>query len=153
MEGTPLVLNGLALRSVFVFDVYVAGLYLPEKNNDAEAILNVDAPRRMVMHFVRDVGRDDLNKGWLKGLKKNSPQANDALHADFDAFCGMMRDIQDGEEMSFSYVPTKGTDITVGGENRGVILGKDFADALWRCWIGPNPDPGKSFRKELLGLN
>ncbi|MGE4293434.1 MAG: chalcone isomerase family protein, partial [Desulfovibrio sp.] len=64
VEGTPLVLNGLALRSVFVFDVYVAGLYLPEKNNDAEAILKFDAPRRMVMHIVRDVGRDDLNKGW-----------------------------------------------------------------------------------------
>jgi hypothetical protein len=150
-EGAPLVLNGLALRSVFVFDVYVAGLYLPQRTSDAEAILAADAPRRMVMHFVRDVDKQDLCKGWWKGLKKNSPDADEMLRKDFEKLCGAMSDIQDGQEMTFTYMPQQGTTILFGGEVRETIPGKNFADALWSCWIGPDPDPGKGFKRELLG--
>ena len=36
IEGKKLVLNGMALRKKFIFKVYVAGLYLPEKEQDAK---------------------------------------------------------------------------------------------------------------------
>ncbi len=53
-EGKTLVLNGLGLRTKFVVKVYVAGLYLEQKSSDANAILKADAPKRLVMQFMRD---------------------------------------------------------------------------------------------------
>jgi hypothetical protein len=46
VNGTQLVLNGMALRKKMVFKVYVAGLYLPARNSDPDAILGADAARR-----------------------------------------------------------------------------------------------------------
>ena len=30
--------------------------------------------------------------------------------------------------------------------------GKTFADALFACWIGPEPGPGEGFKEDLLGI-
>jgi hypothetical protein len=44
--GADLVLNGLGIRKATLLKVkvYVAGLYLPEKSNDAGRILSADRP-------------------------------------------------------------------------------------------------------------
>jgi len=150
-EGSTLVLNGLALREKFVFDVYVAGLYLQRKSSDAVAILNEDAPRMLVMHFLRDVDAKAINKAWLEGLAANVPDASPELKAKFAELCLMMQDIQKGQEMGFAYDPVTGTDVMVAGQPKGGIPGKDFADAILATWIGPKPGPGVKFREALLG--
>ena len=151
VEGTSLVLNGIALREKFVFDVYVAGLYLTEKSADAEAILADDAPRMLVMHFVRDVKAKDINKAWLEGLAANVPDASTELKAQFTELGLMMQDIKKGQEMGFTYAPATGTDVMVAGRPKGGIPGKPFADAILATWIGPKPGPGVKFKEALLG--
>ncbi|MEF2231058.1 MAG: chalcone isomerase family protein [Pseudodesulfovibrio sp.] len=151
VEGATLVLNGIALREKFVFDVYVAALYLSEKNNNATLILEQDAPRMMVMHFVRNVDAKSINKAWLDGLAANAPDASAELKAKFAELCLMMEDIKKGQEMGFAYTPATGTDIMVAGQTRGGIPGKDFADAILATWIGPKPGPGEKFKAGLLG--
>jgi len=146
-----LVLNGIALREKFVFDVYVAGLYLPEKATNAEAILANDSPRMMVMHFVRDVEAKSINEAWFEGLKDNTPDFTPELKAKFDQLANMMVDIKENEALGFTYTPTTGTDIMVAGQSKGGIPGKDFADAILATWIGPKPGPGKKFKAALLG--
>ena len=59
--STPLVLNGMGLRTKFMVKVYVAGLYLPQKSSDAGAILKGDAPKRMVMHFVHGASKSQMS--------------------------------------------------------------------------------------------
>lgn len=150
--GQPLVLNGLGLRKVVFFKVYVAGLYLPAKSQDAKAILAADAPRRMVMHFLRDVDRKDLCKGWREGLTANTPSAGAETRADFDALCAWMPDIKEGQDMVFTYVPGQGTTVEAAGVRKGVFEGgKASADALFACWIGDKPGPGESFKNAVLG--
>ena len=39
VESRELVLNGAGLRKRVIFNVYVIGLYLPEKKNDPAAVL------------------------------------------------------------------------------------------------------------------
>ena len=80
--GQSLVLNGAALRKKAVFKVYVAGLYLPAKSNDADAILAADGPRELRMEFVRDVGKDKMCEAWDESLKNNTPDADAILAAD-----------------------------------------------------------------------
>lgn len=151
VDGSSLVLNGIALREKFVFDVYVAGLYLAEKTDDAKTILATDGPRFMLMHFVRDVDAKAINEAWYEGLEANVADVTPELKAKFDRLAAMMTDIEDGQFMGFAYSPVTGTDVMVAGESKGGIPGKDFADAILATWIGPAPGPGTNFKEALLG--
>jgi len=150
--GTTLNLNGMALRKKFIIKVYVAGLYVATTSNNAEEILAADTPRQMVMHFISGHGsKGKICGAWDDGLKDNTPNASAELKQQFTELCGMMQDIKDEESLTITYIPGAGTTIDIAGTNKGQIGGKDFADAVLRCWIGPKPGPGGGFKKDLLG--
>ncbi len=151
VEGQALVLNGMALRKKAIFKVYVAGLYLPTAATDAEQVLAADAPRRLVMQFLRGVGGNKMCNAWNEGLEANTPDASEALKAQYVTLCSWMEDIDKGEQFVFTYVPQKGTTVEVKGTTKGALEGKEFADALFKSWIGPKPGPGEDFKRKLLG--
>jgi hypothetical protein len=152
VAGQPLVLNGVALRKKFIIKVYQAGLYVAAKSHNADSILAADAPRRMVMQFLYDVGKNKMCEAWNEALENNTPGASAQLKADFVTLCGYMVDIKEKEQMVFTYVPGTGTEVKVAGAVKGTLAGKEFADALLKAWIGPKPGPGDGFKKKLLGL-
>jgi hypothetical protein len=152
VDGQNLVLNGMALRKKFVFKVYVAGLYLPQKETSAEKILGADGMRRLVMHWLMGVGTDKINEAWYEGLKANTPNHSPGLKKQFDTLCSYMEELKDGDLIVYTYIPGKGTAVQVKGKEKGLIKGKEFADALFACWIGPKPGPGEGFKEDLLGL-
>jgi len=145
-----LVLNGLGLRKKAFIKVYVAGLYLTEKQTDASAVLAADSARRTVMHFLFGVSESKMCGAWEEGLEENTPGASAGLQQKFANLCSYMEDIGKEEEIVATYLPGMGTEIQVKGVVKGTIEGKDFADALFACWIGPEP-PGEDFKLGLLG--
>lgn len=145
-----LVLNGLGLRKKFFVKVYVGGLYLPQKTSDAQALLDADAPRHMVMEFLREVDAESLVGAWDDCLEANTPNASSATKQDFDTLNGWMTEVDEGDRLTFTYLPDEGTKVAVKGTEKGVIEGKPFADALFACWIGPEP-PSDDFKEGLLG--
>jgi hypothetical protein len=151
LDGHELVLNGTATRKKFVVKVYVAGLYLPAHESDADKILNADQPRHLVMQFVHDVDKGKMCNAWNEALANNTPDASAELKAQFDTLCGYMEDIKKGEQFTFTYLPGQGTQVQVKGTAKGTIEGKAFADALFKAWIGPKPGPGEGFKRQLLG--
>ena len=146
-----LVLNGMGLRSKLFIKVYVGGLYLAERQASADRVLAADAPRVMVMHYLYGVSKDQLCEGWDEGLEDNTPNASAEVKRGFTTLCDWMTPIAKGEELRLTYVPGTGTTVTAVGQDKGTIPGKDFADALLRCWIGPDPGPGEGFKKAVLG--
>jgi hypothetical protein len=153
VDAHTLTLNGMALRKKFIVKVYVAGLYLASRASSPEEILAADGPRRMVMHFISGHGtKGKVCGAWNDGLKDNTPGASAELKQQFAELCDMMVDIKNGEELLLTYLPGSGTTIELAGVSRGTIPGKDFADAVLRCWIGPEPGPGEGFKKGVLGL-
>ncbi len=147
-----LTLNGMALRKKFIVKVYVAGLYLVSQSSNAEEILAADTPRQMVMHFISGHGtKSKMCGAWNDGLEDNTPQASAELKQQFAELCAMMVDIKNGETMLLTYIPGEGSKIEIAGVERGSIPGKEFADAVLRCWIGPKPGPGEGFKKNVLG--
>ena len=152
VAGHALVLNGVALRKKAVFKVYVAGLYLTAKSSDADAVLAADAPRRLVMQFLRDVEKEKMCEAWDEALANNTPNASAQLKAEFTTLCGYMEDIKKEQQFVFTYVPGTGTEVSVAGKAKGTIAGKEFADALFKAWIGPKPGPGEGFKKDLMGM-
>lgn len=152
VAGHSLTLNGMALRKKFIVKVYVAGLYLGSPSDDGPGILATDAPRQMVMHFISGHGtKDKICGAWNDGLKDNTPNASAELKQQFVELCGMMQDIKKDERLTITYLPGTGTTINIAGTDKGTIAGKEFADALLACWIGPKPGPGDGFKKNLLG--
>ncbi len=152
VDGHTLLLNGMALRKKYFFKVYVAGMYIPKKEKSAEKILGADTPRVAIMHFMRSVSAGKINDGWYEGLEDNTPGFSKKLKAKFDVLAKYMEKMKDGGRIVFTYIPSKGTVVKVNGNVKGTIQGKDFSDALFACWIGKDPGPGKGFKEDLLGL-
>lgn len=48
-----------------------------------------------------------------------------------------------------TYVPGKGTELTLNGDPLGTIEGADFAAALYAMWLGDKP-MNQSFKRQLL---
>jgi len=148
--NSTLLLNGMGLRTKYLVKVYVAGLYLPQKSSDANAILKGDSPKRLVMHFVRDVSKSQIADGFSEGFEKNSPDAAKTLKPDVDRFLAALDSVSDGQEMIFTYVPGAGTTLTIAGHDKLTIAGHPFSELLFSVWLGPKP-PNTSLKSGLLG--
>ncbi|HEX6902976.1 MAG TPA: chalcone isomerase family protein [Thermoanaerobaculia bacterium] len=151
VKGQSLVLNGMALRKKLFIKVYVAGLYLPQKEKDAKKILAGDTPHRMVMHFLYSVNKEQMCEAWNEGLEANTPNPSADVKKGFATLCSWMEPIPEGNKLVMTYVPGEGTQVEVNGKAKGTLPGKDVADAILATWIGPKPGPGEDFKKGLLG--
>lgn len=151
VNGQKLVLNGMGLRTKLVIKVYVGGLYLPQKEKSAQKILAADGPRRMVMHFIYDVSKDQMCDAWEEGLEANVPNASAEVKKSFTTLCGWMDGVGKGQKLTLTYLPGQGTQVEVAGKSKGTLPGKPTADAILATWIGPDPAPGAGFKKAVLG--
>ncbi len=146
-----LVLNGMALRKKFFVKVYVAGLYLQQKEGDAAKILAADAPRRMEMDFLYGVSPSQMCDAWKEGLAANTPDASAAVKKSFETLCSWMEDIPKGQRLVLTYLPGTGTAVEIKGKTKGTLPGKPTADAILATWIGKEPAPGADFKAGVLG--
>lgn len=149
--GKSLVLNGLGLRKKLVIKVYVGGLYLPQKETSAAKILAADSPRRMVMHFIYDVSKEQMCDAWEEGLEANTPNAPADVKKSFTTLCSWMDGVGKGQKLSLTYLPGEGTQVDIGGKSKGTLPGKATADAILATWIGKDPGPGADFKNDVLG--
>jgi len=149
VAGKNLVLNGLGLRSKMMFKVYVAGLYLEAKSSDGAAILKADAPKRVIMQFMRDVDRETMAEAFTESFMANSPNAA-SLKGDFDKVAAGFEPIKTGDQWMFTYTPGKGTTLTVKGADKVTVAGHAFSQAMFGCWLGPKP-PSSDLQKGMLG--
>ncbi len=148
--STTLLLNGLGLRTKYMVKVYVAGLYLPQKSSDANAIIKADEPRRIVMHFVRGVTKNQISDGFEESFSDNTPDAKKTLRPDIDRLFAALEPVKEGDEMIFTYLPGTGTTFALNGKEKLTIAGPAFGQMLFSVWLGPKP-PNASLKKGLLG--
>lgn len=152
VEGRTLVLNGLGLREATILKVrvYVAGLYLEARSSDASQLIASEGPKRLVLHFVRDVGRGSLVDAWKEGFAKSAGPGVTALKDRLAMLDAWMVDMKRGDTLTFTQVPGRGIVVEVKGEAKGTLAGADFARALWGVWLGAEP-PNPGLKKGLLG--
>jgi chalcone isomerase-like protein len=143
-------LNGLGLRQKAIFKVYVGALYLEAPSKDAGAILAADQPKAIRMHFLRALSKAQLVEAFQEGFDANVKDKTVAQKANFAKMLALVPDVKEGETMTFTYVPGKGTTLQAGDKELGVFAGKDFADAVFSIWLGPKP-PSEGLKKGMLG--
>jgi hypothetical protein len=153
--GAALVLNGAGLRTRVIIKVYVAGLYVPQKANNAAVLLAQKGPRRVVITMLRDVDAETFSGALTEGLQKNLGEAQfagfkaqiDALRANFKA----AGEAKKGDVIHLEFAPDTGTRVVINGKPQGsAIAGEDFYGALLRIWLGDKPVDG-DLKKGWLG--
>jgi hypothetical protein len=152
VAGKHLVLNGMGLREAtwLKIDVYVAGLYVENVSSDPAKLVAANEVKRLVLRFVRDVDRDDIVEAWSDGFKHNATVKVATLKPLIDRLNGWMGDFEDGNTLTFTYVPGTGVQVDFGAARKGTIPGDDFARSLFSIWLGPNPPTG-ALKEGLLG--
>ncbi|QYZ65931.1 MAG: hypothetical protein OI74_07290 [Gammaproteobacteria bacterium (ex Lamellibrachia satsuma)] len=151
-SSETLQLNGAGIRKKFFFSIYVAALYMPEKTGDAEKIINADVTKRVLMHFVySEVEKEKMRSGWDEGFSGNrSADEMKVLRERLDNFNAMFDTLHEGDVVLLDYLPGVGTRVTVRGEQKGMIPGADFNQALMSVWLGASPVTS-SLKSALLG--
>lgn len=152
--GPHLVLNGAGVRRQAIVKVYVSALYLPQKNDDPETILAREEPRRLTMHFLRDVTAAQFRKATTEALDETLTAAQrkplEAQLARLHAFLEKLPDVKQGTLITIDYLPKLGTVFSLDGKRQQTIAGAAFNRALMRVWLGDKPrDP--QLRDAMLG--
>jgi hypothetical protein len=150
VDGKTLKLNGTGLRKKVVFKVYVAGLYLETPSRDAAVVISSDQVKRMQLSILRSLSTAQINEAINEGFEKNSSAQMPALKARLAKLNAMIPNVEKGDEILLTYVPARGTVVAAKNVEKGVIEGKDFADALFSVWLGGNPIQ-EDLKKALLG--
>lgn len=152
VDGTSLQLNGAGIRSKFFFKIYIAELYLENPTGEAAEAIADNGYKRVVMHFLYDeVEQEKLVDGWNEGFAANlDDEAHKKLQPRIDTFNTMFTEaMASGDRIVFDYVPGQGTRVSIKGEEKGILTGKDFNDALLSIWLGDEP-VSSGLRQDLL---
>src|SRR5437899_8862542 len=141
VDSRTLVLNGMGLREATFLkvDVYVAGLYLETKSSDPGAIIHSDQAKRLVMKFVRAVGRKDLVKAWDESFEESAGGSLPALKDRVATLDSYMSEVPNRALMSFTYLPGSGVRVEAQGATQRATVGTDLAHALISSCLAPHP--------------
>jgi Chalcone isomerase-like len=152
LDGVDLTLNGLGIRKATFLkvNVYVAALYVTRASRDPKVLIESNGPDELILHFVRNVGVDDLTKAWSEGFAQNSKNQLAVLKGRIATLNGWMSDVKTGQRLSFIRRPGVGMEVDVNGAVKGTIAGEDFARAFLSIWLGAMP-PNPELKSGLLG--
>ncbi|MFY9314005.1 MAG: chalcone isomerase family protein [Burkholderiales bacterium] len=154
LANTELTLNGAGLRKRVFFQVYVIGLYLPEKKAAAADAIAAPGPKRIAIHMLRDVDAAEFAGALTDGMKQNLSEAEmkafEPRIRRLVAIMSEMKVAKTGMRVTLDWAGT-GTQVTVEGKPSGApIEGEDFYRALLKIWLGERPVQD-DLKKALLG--
>jgi hypothetical protein len=152
VNGSELKLNGLGVRKATFLkvNVYVAALYVVQPLHDPKRLIDSDTLQQLELHFVRNVGVDDLRKAFIEGFERGDAGKSAALAERIARFNTWMSDMRSGQRLTFVRLPHSGVQVSLNGVPKGTIEGEDFSRALMSIWLGATP-PNPELKSGLLG--
>src|SRR5689334_7200125 len=136
MDGTHLVLNGIGLRtySVFNIHIYVAGLYLEHRSQDADAILRSSGRKFLDIRFVHDVSASEARNAWHDGFVANCKAPCQCDPRDVQRFLAAVPTIRSGDRATLLFT-SRGVSFTINDRLMGNITDRHFAEVILACFI------------------
>ncbi len=152
ISGENCVLVGQGLRKVLFIKIYVSGLYMATPLHQADAVINSNQVKRLVVHWkYKNVSAKKLQKEYREKIEENTPDRSEELNRKIDHFISLFtKPAVKNDQFIYTYEPGKGTSISLSGEDKGLIEGEDFMKALFKVWFGEKPFD-KNLKKGLLG--
>lgn len=145
-------LVGIGVRKKFFVTVYYGGLYLKEPSKDRTKVIESDQPKQVLLHVIyKEVSADKWVEGWKEGFANNVANPSPNLQKKINQFLECFNEpVKSGETVQASYLPDRGTEVSIKGKQKAVIPGHDFMAALWSIWFGKHP-ASDSLLKGMLG--
>jgi hypothetical protein len=147
-----LMLNGAGVRNKLFIKLYVGGLYLEQKTNDAKTIITADEPMAVRLHIISSMitskkMEDAVREGFLNSTGGKTEPVRDQI----EKFISVFKDeIKENDIFDLIYSPGKGTDVYKNAEHRSSIEGLLFKQALFGIWLCDKPAQ-VSLKKDMLG--
>jgi hypothetical protein len=149
VEPSRWVLLGKAVKKFLAFRVVSVDLFLVA-DHKAEQIFD-DIPKRLQVLYHVNIPKAELDRATLKGIEKNvSADELNKLMPMIDQVNSYYPDVESGDQIVITYIPGTGSEVTVKGEVKGIVPGKDFANAFFAIWVGDEPVDAKA-KLQLLG--
>jgi hypothetical protein len=152
INGRDCILNGVAVREILCFDIYIGALYLEHPTRSEYEVITSDQIKHVKMHFLyKEIKTDQIVDQCMNGFIKNSGQILSKIQDKITRFLGFFSyPLKRGDTLNFTYIPEKGTVVMLQGEVKGMIEGRDFMELIASNWLGPYP-PSQRFKQDLLG--
>ncbi|HEY0204476.1 MAG TPA: chalcone isomerase family protein [Acetobacteraceae bacterium] len=151
--GQTLVLNGIGLRTLTVFNVkvYAAALYLPKKSGDAQAIMASPGAKVILMQFLHAASKSQIEKQYREGEAKNCGHGECAQSdaGDFEKLIAATPAAAVGDTLTYVLSP-RGVRVLFNNRVIGDFANPDLGLRLLAGFIGSAP-PSEDLKRRLLG--
>ena len=126
----------------------VAGLYLPPGIAPTQALS--DIPKRLEIEYFWSLRAKDIVKASDKLLADNVDETTlRKLRPQIERIHSLYEDVRPGDRYALTYLPGRGTFLSLNGKSKGMVPGADFAAAYFAIWLGQQPmDEG--LKQQLL---
>ena len=147
-----LMLNGAGVREKFFMDLYVGGLYLKEKSQDAQAIVEADEPMAIRLHIISSmITSKKMEKATREGFENATGGNTEAIKVQIEEFISVFKEeIKEGDIYNLIYLPGKGVAVSKNDKSKSIIKGLPFKQAMFGIWLSDKPAQ-KSLKKAMLG--
>ena len=151
-QNTKLILNGHGTRIRFFMKAYEGSLYLESTSNNAEEIINDDAPMSIRMDVISSLVTPDAMKIALnEGLEKSTGNNTNPIIKEINQLNSSLNsEVAAGDFYEFIYIANSGTHVLKNSEFIDVIPGIEFKKAFFGIFLSSNPIQ-KSLKKAMLG--
>ena len=152
--GQELQLNGAGTRSKWFMDLYVGGLYVAEKVNDGQAVINADEPQAITLHITSGmITSERMTEATMDGFKSSTDGDLSAIQSDVDQFMSVFQEeIKEGDVFDLVYAPGEGVHVLKNGEQKDTVGDLEFKKALFGIWLSDKPAQ-KDLKNKMLGQN
>jgi hypothetical protein len=149
---TQLVRNGFGKRNKMMLSLYECSLYLPQKSNDAAAILAADESMAVRIDITsKFVSQAKMLAALKAGFKSSAERDVPTLDADIERFSSCFSDpIKLGDVFILAYTPKSGVVVLKNNQKKGSVPGLKFKKALMGIWLGKKPIDA-SLKTAMLG--
>jgi hypothetical protein len=147
-----LILNGAGVRSKFFMDLYVGGLYLENKSNNPQEIIEADKPMAIRLHIISSlITSKKMENATREGFENATKGNTEPIKSQIEKFIAVFREkIEENDIFDLIYLTGKGLEVYKNNEFKSRIEGLAFKQAVFGIWLSDKPAQ-KSLKKKMLG--
>lgn len=137
------------LRYRVVFKGYAAALYRTDCEAPGDPL--APAPRRLELSYFWSIDGAMFGDAAEQSLRASlAPAEYAALEQRLATLHDAYRDVSPGDRYALTYLPGRGTELSLNGAPLVSVPGDDFAHAYFGIWLGEKP-LSPDLRADLLG--
>ncbi len=136
-----LILNGAGTRTKMWMSIYAAGLYLPEKMQNAQEIISADIPMAIKIHVISGfMSAEKMENALRDGFEKSTNGNLTPLKDRIEKFIlAQKAELNKDDILEYVYIPGQGVSVFSKGKLTTTVEGNDFKKAVFGIWLCDDP--------------